>query len=94
MMEGPVRPQQKARADKTDSSSNAVKTPNSDFLAATARFQAARSRLQPCAVQLLDKLFSVASCVAYARPHTPCWVYHFHQSHHQKLSAEPKFLKK
>ena len=42
MMEGPVRPQQKARADKTDSSSNAVvKTPNSDFLAATARFQAA-----------------------------------------------------
>ena len=46
MMEGPVRPQQKARADKTDSSSNAVvKTPNSDFLAATARFQAAQSRV-------------------------------------------------
>ena len=72
MMEGPVRPQQKARADKTDSSSNAVKTPNSDFLAATARFQAASGLGSP--VLYSCQAVSVASCVAYARPHTPCWV--------------------
>ena len=85
--EGPVRPQQKARADKTDSSSNAVKTPNSDFLAATARFQAASGLGSPVLLYSCQAVLVLLAVLPMLDPHTPCWVYHFHQFHQQQLSS-------